>query len=97
MDWAVEGRNVLLDLMEFEARVNEIWSRHDDIVICVYDLRKFGGETIVDVLRTHPLVIIGGILHRNPYYIPPEQFLQEVRQRRLEQGEQPEAAAARDV
>jgi len=28
------------------------------------------------------VVILGGILHRNPFFIPPEQFLPEFRKRR---------------
>jgi hypothetical protein len=35
----------------------------------------------MDALRTHPLVIIGGLLQENPFYIPPEELLREIRQR----------------
>jgi hypothetical protein len=28
------------------------------------------------------MIIIGGLLHRNPFYVPPEEFLREVRRRR---------------
>ena len=82
MDWAAEGRSHIDDLIEFEARVNDVWCQHDDVVICVYDLAKFGGDTVVDIMRSHPLVIIGGILHENPFFVPPAQFLQELRDRR---------------
>ncbi len=92
MDWAADGQSHLHDLIEFESRVNDLWSRHDDVVICVYDLAKFGGDTIVDILRTHPLVVIGGILRENPFYIPPAQFLKELRDRRTGKGEQSDAA-----
>jgi hypothetical protein len=34
-------------------------------------------------MRTHPLVIIGGLLRENPFFVPPEQFLDEMRERRL--------------
>jgi hypothetical protein len=33
-------------------------------------------------MRTHPMVIIGDILQRNPFFVPPEEFLPELRQRR---------------
>jgi MEDS: MEthanogen/methylotroph, DcmR Sensory domain len=82
MDWAVEGRSCVDDLVEFESRVNDVWRRHEDAVICVYDLAKFGGSTVIDILRTHPMVIIGGILQRNPFFVPPEEFLSELRERR---------------
>jgi len=82
MDWAVEGRSCVEGLVEFESRVNEVWQRHEDVVICVYDLAKFGGSTVIDILRTHPMVIIGGILQHNPFFVPPEEFLRELRERR---------------
>jgi hypothetical protein len=88
MDWAADDRPHLLDLIEFEARVNDVWSRHDDVVICVYDLAKFGGETVVDMLRTHPFVVIGGVLQENPFYITPEKFLGELRARSTARNQQ---------
>jgi len=82
MDWAGEGRSHVDDLVEFESRVNEVWHRHDDAVICVYPLAKFGGDTVVDIMRTHPMIIIGGILQQNPFFVTPEEFLRELRERR---------------
>jgi hypothetical protein len=82
MDWATEGRSYIDDVIEFESRVNDVWRRYDDAVICVYDLSKFGGDTVIDMMRTHPMIIIGGILQKNPFYIPPEDFLREFRERR---------------
>lgn len=83
MDWAVDRGSHVEQLVEFESRVNEVWRRHDDAVICTYHLAKFGADTVIDILRTHPLVIIGGILQHNPFFIPPEQFLPELRERRV--------------
>jgi hypothetical protein len=34
-------------------------------------------------LRTHPLVIIGGLLQENPFFVPPDELLVEIRERRL--------------
>jgi hypothetical protein len=82
MDWAAEDGSHIDNLVEFESRVNDVWLQHDDAVICTYHLTKFGGDTVIDIMRTHPMVIIGGILQENPFYLPPQQFLPEVRQRR---------------
>ena len=82
MDWAAEGRSHVDCVVEFESRVNNVWRRHDDAVICTYHLAKFGGDTVIDIMRTHPMVIIGGILQQNPFFTPPEEFLPEVRERR---------------
>jgi hypothetical protein len=81
MDWAADDRSNIDKLVGFESRVNDVWRRHDDAVICVYDLAKFGGDTVVDIMRTHPMVIVGGVLYQNPFFVPPEEFLGELRQR----------------
>ena len=82
MDWAVEDRSHVDDVIEFESRVNDVWRRHDDAVICTYHLGQFGGDAVIDIMRTHPLVIVGGILQHNPFFVPPDEFLREFRQRR---------------
>ena len=82
MDWVVGDRSRLENVIEFESRVNEVWSRHDDAVICTYHLSQFSGDAIIDIMRTHPLVIIGGTLQQNPFFTPPEEFLREFRMRR---------------
>jgi hypothetical protein len=83
MDWSVQDQSHVDDVIEFESRVNEVWQRHEDAVICTYHLGQFRGDEVIDIMRTHPMVIIGGILQQNPFYIPPEEFLQEFRQRRV--------------
>ena len=35
----------------------------------------------MDILRTHPMVIIGGILQENPFFVSPDEFLRELRER----------------
>jgi len=86
MDWGADGQAHVDNLIEFESRVNDVWRRRDDAVICTYHLRQFSGDTVIDIMRTHPMVIIGGILHRNPFFVPPEQFLPEFRERRARQA-----------
>jgi hypothetical protein len=82
MDWARGDQSRIENVIEFESRVNNLWRHHDDAVICTYHLAKFGGDAIIDILRTHPMVIIGGILQYNPFFTPPEEFLREYRERR---------------
>ena len=36
----------------------------------------------MDILRTHPMVIIGGVLQENPFFVPPEEFLKELQERK---------------
>jgi hypothetical protein len=85
MDWALEDGGDLTDLLVYEARANEIrvgQSGPIHPVICAYDLTRFSGEFVVDVMRTHPMTLIDGALHENPYFVPPEEFIRELRNRR---------------
>ena len=82
MEWALEHRQGIEDLVEYEARLNYILPRYQDPVICVYDLARFGGAVVVDILRTHPMVIVGGTLQENPFFVPPDEFLWERRKQR---------------
>jgi hypothetical protein len=75
MDWATERPSLIEEVIRFEARVNDVWSRHDDVVICIYDLAKVSGDLLIDIMRTHPLVLLGDTLHQNPFFIPPDEFL----------------------
>jgi hypothetical protein len=86
MEWALVDLPGTEDLIEFEMRVNDVVPKYEDMVICAYDLTKFGANVVMDALRTHPVVIVGGLLQENPFYVPPEQFLLELRERRRAQA-----------
>lgn len=81
MEWALQDRPGVGDLAEYEADVNTVLLRYDDVVICVYDLTRFDGNTLIDVLRSHPAVIIAAMLYENPFYTPPEPLVNELHQR----------------
>ena len=81
MEWALKDCPGVWDLVEYEARLNHILLQYDDLVVCSYDLTRFGASVVLDVLRTHPVVIIGGILQENPFFVPPDEFLLELRER----------------
>lgn len=84
MEWALEDREGVNDLLEYEARFNLVHQSDRDPVICAYDVAKFSGDVIIDVMRTHPMLIVGGILQENPFYIPPDEFVRELRARKPE-------------
>jgi hypothetical protein len=35
----------------------------------------------MDIMRTHPMVVIGGMLQVNPFFVEPDEFLKELRAR----------------
>ena len=81
MAWVLNDPAALDHLLEFECRANLALPRAGDIVICAYDLDKFSASIVIDALRTHPIVLIGGIVQRNPFYVPREELLKELSER----------------
>jgi MEDS: MEthanogen/methylotroph, DcmR Sensory domain len=82
MEWSLEDREGVNDILEYEAGFEQIHKGHHDPVICTYDLNKYSGSLIIDVMRIHPMIMIGGILQENPFFVPPEEFLHQLRSRK---------------
>ena len=84
MEWALVETAGLDDLsfLEFETLVNYLSPKYNDPLICTYDLSQFSASLVIDVIRTHPVVLIGGVLQENPFFVPPDQLLLELRERR---------------
>jgi hypothetical protein len=81
MEWALETVPGVTDIVEYETKLNFVTPRFPDPIVCVYDLNRHSGSVVMDILRTHPMVIIGGVLQENPLYVPPADFLDELRAR----------------
>jgi hypothetical protein len=81
MDWALEDLPGCDDIVEYESRLNPILAHYEDVVVCTYDLSRFSAGVVVDVLRTHPMVLIGQVVQENPFYVPPERYLAELTRR----------------
>lgn len=81
MEWALEDLPGVHDIVEYETRLNHVLPAYHDPVICTYDLTRFDARVVIDIMRTHPMTIIGGILQENPFYVPPDEMLAELGER----------------
>ncbi|HDQ14803.1 MAG TPA: PAS domain S-box protein [Sediminispirochaeta sp.] len=77
MSWALRNLPGTERLIEYENKLNEFMPRHSCMAICQYDRRVFDPAILLDVLRTHPIAIVGTKLYENFYYLPPEKLLGE--------------------
>lgn len=75
MTWMLGGDQGSDRLIEYEAKLNYFFPENDALAICQYNIGRFSPEIIMDVIRTHPLVIYRGQVCRNLYYISPEEML----------------------
>lgn len=81
MGWVFADIPGKAEILEYEAEVNEVLTRNRQPAVCVYDIAKLSGSMMMDLLRTHPLTLIGGVVQENPFYTPPQEMLKELRAR----------------
>lgn len=75
MTWALRQLPGVEELLGYESELNDFLPRYPQVILCLYDLERFDGEILVDILKTHPTVLVGGMVLDNPYYLEPAEFL----------------------
>lgn len=77
MTWALRDMPGFDELFLYESEFNRFVRRYPQWGLCLYDLERFGGGILVDVLKTHPKILLGGMVLENPHYLTPDEFLAE--------------------
>ncbi len=73
--WVLEGPPGAEEFINYESQLNSFAPRYPQVILCLYDLELFGGGIIVDVLKTHKKLLLGGLVLENPHYLTPDEFL----------------------
>src|SRR6266550_870784 len=74
-EWILRGTFGLERWMEYESRLTHSLSQSNCVALCPYNRRLFPPELVLDVIRTHPVVVYGNTVCGNLYHVPPEEFL----------------------
>jgi len=75
MSWAHRSQDAVTELIGYESELNRIMANFPQVNLCLYDLTRCSGDLIMDVLKTHPKALLGGMVIDNPYYLEPDEFL----------------------
>ncbi len=62
-------------LFEYESRVSLLLREYPVTAVCQYDARQFNGDTIMSILKLHPMMVVRGQVLHNPFFVPPEEYL----------------------
>ncbi|MEE6208918.1 MEDS domain-containing protein [Salarchaeum sp. III] len=85
MSWALDDPGTTnSQLAEYEALLNPFYAANDHTGLCQYNRTRFPDEIIDDVIETHPLIVQDGTVSQNVYYTPPEQFLDDQPEARVD-------------
>lgn len=68
MSWASGAVPGGEELCRYEAEVNRLSPRYPGVLLCLYDLTRFPAGAVLDVLRTHPWILVADVVLPNPYY-----------------------------
>jgi two-component system NarL family sensor kinase len=83
-EWVLRGAPGIERWWEYESRLTRTLANHNCSALCQYNRNLFPAELILDVIRTHPIVIYKGVVCRNLYHVPPEQLLDTSAAREVE-------------
>jgi hypothetical protein len=71
MTSTITGQMSPLQLIAYEVAVNHYLPTHPQVAFCLYDVDRFDGGTILDMIRVHPKVLLNGEIIENPYFTLP--------------------------
>ncbi|MFH1692545.1 MAG: MEDS domain-containing protein [Candidatus Omnitrophota bacterium] len=75
MTWILSKLPGVERFVEYEAKLNYFFPKSKSTAICQYNEKRFSPETLLDVIYTHPTVVIHKMICKNPFYVLPDVFL----------------------
>jgi len=76
MSWALRGHPGSNRFIEYEAKLNrDLFPLYPVTGLCQYEWQKFDLTLLLDVICTHPTIMVGTTIYDNPYFVPAAEFL----------------------
>ena len=63
------------EFARYETHINRLSAQYPQTVLCLYDVGLVSGGIMLDLLRTHPKLLLRGVLIENPHYLTPVEYL----------------------
>lgn len=80
MTWLTRGIAASKDILKYEAACDAVFTFQNAPIVGVfqYDYSKLSGAMVVEMLKLHPIAIVGNFIKRNPYYLNSEEYLKRI-------------------
>jgi hypothetical protein len=62
-------------LLMLESEVNRLLPLFPQVALCLYDLDRYDASIVIDLVKTHPKILLEGMVYENPYYMTPDELL----------------------
>jgi hypothetical protein len=63
------------ELLILESAMNRYLPLYPQVIVCLYDVDRFGGGALMNLVMTHPRMLVGGVVIENPYLLTPDEVL----------------------
>jgi hypothetical protein len=72
--WPLNDPDVADEMSNYESELNRFVGKYPQVILCLYDLERHGAGILLNLLTTHPKVLLGGIVLENPHYLSPDEY-----------------------
>jgi hypothetical protein len=79
MSWSLSDLPAVGEVVDFELELNRLLPLYPQVIVCMYDLARFGTTHLVDTIKMHPYVLLGGLLVENPYFLSAQEMVAAAR------------------
>lgn len=88
MTWLTTDVATPEQILKYEAGADAIFTFQNAPIIALmhYDYSKLPGVLVVEMLKLHPIAVVGKFIKRNPYYVNSEQYLLKILRVNREKG-----------
>jgi MEDS: MEthanogen/methylotroph, DcmR Sensory domain len=88
MTWLTADIATPEQILKYEAGADAIFTFQSAPIIALmhYDYSKLPGALVVEMLKLHPIAVVGKFIKRNPYYVNSEQYLLKILRVNREKG-----------
>jgi hypothetical protein len=80
MTWLTSEVATSQQILKYEAASDAVFTFQNAPIIALmhYDYSKLPGALVVELLKLHPIAVVGKFIKRNPYYLNSEQYLLKI-------------------
>ncbi len=75
MSWVLGAKVTGREIVAYESKINRLFEQYPFMGMCQYDENRFHAEAVRMLISTHPTILKGGEIIKNPNYMPPGEFL----------------------
>jgi hypothetical protein len=91
MTWLTKDVATPEQILKYEAASDAVFTFQNAPIIALmhYDYSKLPGALVVELLKLHPIAVVGKYIKRNPYYLNSEQYLLKILRANRERANAP--------